>query len=129
MLKPVKNWIILGIDRDERTFRPSDWAKRICELACKIKDGGIVQYSDDLRPIRYNGQTAVYVDIDLKAERTKIWEQVMFFANLHQLKVIEYADPITAFHCLLKPKSEVYLLDQLEDQFELAKFELTKIAA
>ncbi len=121
MLKPVKNWIILGIDLQEKTFRPSDWAARICELACNMQNNRMVQYSDDLRPIRYNGQTAVYVDIDLKEERTKIWEQVMSFANLHQLKVIEYADPITAFHCLLKPKSEVYLRDQLEDQFEPAQ--------
>jgi hypothetical protein len=124
VLKPIKNWIILGVDQDERTFRPSDWAKRICELACNIQNNRMVQYSDDLRPIRYNGQTAVYVDIDLKTERTSIWEQVMFFANLHELKVIEYADPITAFHCLLKPKSEVYLRDQLEEDFEL-----TRIAA
>jgi len=121
VLKPVKNWIILGIDLQEKTFRPSDWAARICELACNMQNNRMVQYSDDLRPIRYNGQTAVYVDIDLKEERTKIWEQVMSFANLHQLKVIEYADPITAFHCLLKPKSEVYLRDQLEDQFEPAQ--------
>jgi hypothetical protein len=120
VLKPVKNWIILGIDQDEKRFRPSDWASRICELACKIQYNRMVQYSDDLRPIRYNGQTAVYVDIDLKVDRTQIWEQVMSFANLHQLKVIEYADPITAFHYLLKPKSEVYLRDQLEDQPELA---------
>jgi hypothetical protein len=120
VLKPVKNWIILGIDQDEKRFRPSDWASRVCELACNIQNNRIVQYSDDLRPIRYNGQTAVYVDIDLKMDRTQIWEQVMSFANLHQLKVIEYADPITAFHCLLKPKSEVYLRDQLEDQPELA---------
>jgi hypothetical protein len=118
VLKSVKNWIILGIDQDEKRFRPSDWAGRICELACVMQNNRMVQYSEDLRPIRYNGQTAVYVDIDLKTDRFKIWEQVMSFANLHQLKVIEYADPITAFHCLLKPKSEVYLQDQLEDQFE-----------
>jgi Protein of unknown function (DUF3579) len=117
VLKPVKNWIILGIDLNEKTFRPSDWAARICELASNIRNSGMVQYSDDLRPIRYNGQTAVYVDIDLKLDRTKIWEQVMSFANLHQLKVIEYADPVTAFHSILKPKSVVYLQDQLEDQF------------
>ena len=121
MLKPVNNWIVLGIDQDEKMFRPSDWAARICELACNVQDSGTVQYAEDLRPIRYNGQTAVYVDYDLKTERTKIWEQVMSFAKLHQLKVIEYADPITAFHCILKPKSEIHLRDQLEEQIELSQ--------
>jgi hypothetical protein len=121
VLKPVNNWIVLGIDHNERTFRPSDWAARICELACNVQDNGIVQYSDDLRPIRYNGQIAVYVDSDLKTGRGKIWEQVMSFAKSHKLKVIEYADPITAFHCILKPKSEIYMRDQLEDRVALSQ--------
>lgn len=116
MLKPVNNWIVLGIDQDEKIFRPSDWAARICELACNVQHRGSVRYSEDLRPIRYNGQTAVYVDSDLKQDHTRIWEQVMSFAKLHQLKVIEYADPITAFQCILKPKSVIYLRDQMEDQ-------------
>jgi len=114
MQKPINNWIILGIDISEKTFRPSDWAARICELACIGLHSGMVRYSEDLRPIRYNGQTAVYVDSDLKEDRAGIWQQVMSFADLHQLKVIEYADPITAFHCILKPKSEMYLADQFE---------------
>lgn len=121
MLKPVNNWIILGLDHDEKIFRPSDWAARICELACNVQNRGSVQYSDDLRPIRYNGQTAVYVDSDLRQDRTTIWEQVMSFAKLHQLKVIEYADPITAFQCILKPKSVIYLRDQMEDQITLTQ--------
>lgn len=121
MLKPINNWIVLGIDHNEKAFRPSDWAARICELGSNVQDNGIVQYSEDLRPIRYNGQIAVYVDSDLKAGRAHTWEQVMSFAKLHQLKVIEYADPITAFHCILKPKSVSYLRDQMEDQLELAQ--------
>ena len=116
MLKPVSNWIVLGIDYNEKVFRPSDWAARICELASNVQNRGAVQYSDDLRPIRYNGQTAVYVDFDLKQDQTKIWEQVMSFAKLHQLKVIEFADPVTAFQCILKPKSATCLRDQIEDQ-------------
>jgi len=121
MQKQIKNWIIIGSHLDERIFRPSDWAGRICELACKVQHHGIVQYSDDLRPISYNGQTAVYVDYDLKADRKEIWEQVMSFVNLHRLRVIEYADPITAFHNILKPKSEIYMRDQLEDLYGAEK--------
>jgi hypothetical protein len=117
VLKPVNNWIVVGVDHDEKVFRPSDWAARICELASERQSKGSVRYSRDLRPIRYNGQSAVYVDSDLRDERADIWKQVMSFAELHQLKVIEYADPITAFQCLLKPKSMAYLRDQLEDDF------------
>ena len=114
MLKPVKNWIILGVHHNDRTFRPSDWAGRICELACQVQNSGIVKYSDALRPIRYNGHTAVYVDSDLKANLLKIWEEVMSFANLHQLKVIEYADPIAELH----PASRS-MRDQLEGSIQL----------
>ena len=110
---PINNWIILGIQHNEKTFRPSDWAARICELACEVQSRGVVQYSDDLRPIRYNGAPAVYVGSDLKIDRTEIWEQIMSFSKLHQLKVIEYADPITAFQRILKPKTEIYLQSQL----------------
>ena len=110
---PIKNWIILGIQHNEKTFRPSDWAARICELACVVQDRGVVQYSDDLRPIRYNGQPAVYVDSHLQISRPEAWEQMMSFSKLHKLKVIEYADPITAFQHILKPKTEAYLQSQL----------------
>jgi len=114
MKKPVNNWIIVGTHHDDKAFRPSDWAGRICELDCVVQPSGIVQYSEDLRPIRYNGHAAVYVDSDLRAGRTKVWEEVMAFAKLHQLKVVEYADPVTAFHGMLKPKTEQYLQDPIQ---------------
>jgi hypothetical protein len=120
MQKPINNWIILGVDRNDRTFRPSDWAARICELASFVQSSGMVRYSEDLRPIRYNGQTAVYVDSDLKEDSSGIWKQVMSFADLHQLKVIEYADPVTAFHCILKPKTVIHLAEEYEFEQQAA---------
>jgi hypothetical protein len=122
MKMPVTNWIIVGSQNDQKPFRPSDWAGRICELGCFIQSSGIVKYSEELRPIKYNGNPAVFVNADLKTFRAEVWEQVMGFAQLHQLKVIEHAEQIVAF---FKPepkvKSESNSRVELQDQVEMAQ--------
>jgi hypothetical protein len=119
---PVTNWIIAGSQNDQKPFRPSDWAGRICELGCFVQASGIVQYSEELRPIKYNGNSAVFIDADLKSFHEEVWEQVMSFARLYQLKVIEYSDPITAIH-KLEPKSKTQsnVLLELQDKIEMAQ--------
>jgi hypothetical protein len=121
---PVTNWIIVGTNND-KPFRPSDWAGRICELACFVQPSGIVQYSEELRPIKYNGGSAVFVDADLKSFRAEVWEQVMGFAQLFQLKVVEHADPIAAF-LTHQPKVQSLSNHQLELQ---DKVEMAQLAA
>ncbi len=121
MKMPVTNWIIVGTNND-KPFRPSDWAGRICELGCFVQPSGIVHYSEELRPIKYNGSSAVFIDADLKAFRAEVWEQVMSFARLHQLKVIEHADQIASF---ITPTANVKAQSisqlELQDQVELAQ--------
>ncbi len=121
---PVTNWIIAGTNND-KPFRPSDWAGRICELGCFVQSSGIVQYSEELRPIKYNGNSAVFIDAALKTFHAEVWEQVMSFARLHQLKVIEHADPVTVFN-KLEPKSKSQSNYQLELQ---DKVEMAQLAA
>jgi len=121
MKKPVSNWIIVGSHGDQKPFRPSDWAGRICELAGFIQSSGIVKYSEDLRPIRYNGNPAVYVHADLKTVRAEIWEQVMAFAQLHQLKVIEHADPVTVIFSMMETKLNSSYQLELQDKVEMAQ--------
>ena len=124
MKTPEINWIIVGANND-KPFRPSDWAGRICELGCLVQPSGIVQYSEELRPIKYNGFSAVFVDADLKTLRTEVWEQIMGFAQLHKLKVIEHADPVTSF-IKLEPNSKPQSNYQLELQ---EKVEIAQLAA
>ncbi len=121
MKMPLTNWIIVGTNND-KPFRPSDWAGRICELGCFVQSSGIVKYSEELRPIKYNGNSAVFIDADLKEFRAEVWEQVMGFAQLHKLKVIEHADSISSF---INPKSNAktrsdYQLE-LQDRVEMAQ--------
>jgi hypothetical protein len=119
MKMPVTNWIIVGTNND-KPFRPSDWAGRICELGCFVQSSGIVKYSEELRPIKYNGNSAVFVDADLKTFRAEVWEQVMGFARLHQLKVVEHADQIAAF-LKLEPKAQPNHQLELQDKVEMAQ--------
>jgi|GEM_PF-4108674 hypothetical protein len=120
MKKPVSNWIIVGTS-NEKPFRPSDWAGRICELAGFMQPNRMVKYSEDLRPIKYNGSSAVFVHADLKTLRSEIWDQVMSFAQLHQLKVVEHADPVSVIYSKLEPTTQ-----QLE---ALGKIEMAQLAA
>jgi hypothetical protein len=114
------NWIIVGTS-NEKPFRPSDWAGRICELAGFMQPNRMVKYSEDLRPIKYNGSSAVFVHADLKTLRSEIWDQVMSFAQLHQLKVVEHADPVSVIYSKLEPTTQ-----QLE---ALGKIEMAQLAA
>jgi hypothetical protein len=119
---PVTNWIIAGSHNDQKPFRPSDWAGRICELACFVQPSGIVQYSEELRPIKYNGNSAVFIESGLKTFHEEVWEQVMSFARLHQLKVIEHADPVTAFlKSEPRTKSQPNYQLSLQDKVEMAQ--------
>jgi hypothetical protein len=121
MKTPVTNWIIVGTQNNNKAFRPSDWAGRISELGSLLQDNKIVQYCEELRPIRYNGDSAVYVDASLKANRVEIWEQVMGFARFHQLKIIEQTAPVAAFFGLHDQKAASNSKHELQDAIETAQ--------
>ena len=118
---PVTNWIIVGTQNNHKAFRPSDWAGRISELGGLVQDNRMVQYCEELRPIRYNGDSAVYVDASLKANRSEIWEQVMAFAKFHQLKIIEQTAPVAIFLGLQEQSAPSNSSLELQDSIEVAQ--------
>jgi tRNA(Ile2) C34 agmatinyltransferase TiaS len=81
----------------------------------------MVRYSEDLRPIKYNGNSAVFIHADLKTLRAEIWNQVMAFAQLHQLKVIEHTDPVTVIYSMLESKVHSSYQLELQDKVEMAQ--------
>jgi hypothetical protein len=96
------SWIIVGRENGKsQSFRPSDWAYRISEIASSMQDNGIPKYSEYLYPINYRGAKALYVDGKLKLEQVSLFNQVMEFVNLHNLTIVEHEEPIIPFHCIL----------------------------
>ena len=118
---PVTNWIIVGSQGDHKAFRPSDWAGRISELGGFVQDNRMVQYCEELRPIKYNGNTAVYVDATLKTKRAEIWEQVMGFARFHQLKIVEQTAPVEVHFGMQDHQAPSNTKLELQDAVETAQ--------
>lgn len=82
-----QEWLILGITADGKTFRPSDWAERLCGAIAQYNDGRLI-YSDLAYPITRNGQIGVVVETKLKSENPVIYSFLMNFARDNRLKII-----------------------------------------
>ena len=82
-----QEWLILGITADGRTFRPSDWAERLCGTIAQYNDGRLI-YSDLAYPITRNGQIGIVVETKLRSENPVIYTFLMNFARDNQLKII-----------------------------------------
>ncbi|MBA2964093.1 MULTISPECIES: DUF3579 domain-containing protein [Ramlibacter] len=84
--------LILGITRDGRTFRPSDWAERLAGVMSPFRPGGAqpgshLSYSPWCVPRTAEGVKAVVVHSDLRAHDVMAWDFVMNFARDNDLQV------------------------------------------
>jgi len=93
MAPPItKEFIILGITHEGRTFRPSDWAERLAGVMSQFSPGGAVpgdyiSYSPWCVPNQIDGCKCVIVHQDLKESEPMAWDFVMNFAKDNQLQV------------------------------------------
>ncbi|MBK7353542.1 MAG: DUF3579 domain-containing protein [Nitrosomonas sp.] len=83
----VHEWLILGITADGRTFRPTDWAERLCGAIAEYNNGRLI-YSDLAYPITRNGQIGIVVETLLRSENPAIYSFFMNFARDNRLKII-----------------------------------------
>jgi len=90
----AKEVFILGITREGRTFRPSDWAERLAGVMSQFRPGGAVpgshlSYSPWCVPNTLDGNKCVIVHTDLRDEEPMAWDFVMNFARDNGLQVVE----------------------------------------
>jgi hypothetical protein len=116
----VRSWIILGVTKDDRTFRPSNWAERLCELAITFDDRGLFRYSKDLHPIHFKGSPAVRVSRAFMIESPEIWQQISFFVGLHDLQFVQYISPFDAFMNTVLHQSKLHLFDEVANDSAVA---------
>ena len=88
----TKEFIILGITHEGKTFRPSDWAERLAGVMSQFRPGGAVpgdyiSYSPWCVPNQIDGYKCVVVHSDLRQAEPMAWDFVMNFAKDNQLKV------------------------------------------
>ena len=87
----AKQLFIQGVTRDGRTFRPSDWAERLCGVMSPFRPGGArpgthLSYSPWCVPTVINGIKCVIVSSELRGYEPMAWDFVVNFAKDNDLE-------------------------------------------
>ncbi|HKB83389.1 MAG TPA: DUF3579 domain-containing protein [Burkholderiales bacterium] len=86
---PIIEIIIVGIIADGGTFRPSDWAERLCGCMALFGEDQRISYSPYLKPIIVSGVKCVVVDRRLEHMSPEAFKFLMSFCNDNELQVRE----------------------------------------
>jgi hypothetical protein len=92
---PAREFFILGLTKEGRQFRPSDWAERLCGVMSCFRPEGTggpnahLQYSPYVRPTLVNGVKAVVVSEELRGIEPLAYHFVLDFAKDNNLQVVD----------------------------------------
>jgi hypothetical protein len=79
--------VILGITKSGATFRPSDWAERLCGCMSLFGEDQRISYSPYLRPVVSQGVRCVVVDTRLEQVNHAAFEFLMGFVRDNGLQM------------------------------------------
>ena len=90
----VKEVFIQGVTLDGKTFRPSDWADRLCGVMSPFRPGGPqpgshLTYSPWCIPTMINGVRCVVVNAALRDAEPMAWDFAINFAKDNELQMAE----------------------------------------
>jgi len=88
--------VIVGMTQSGRTFRPSDWAERLCGMMSIFGEDRHLSYSPYLKPILADGLTCVVVDRKLESLDPSAFKFLMDFAHDNELTMRSGRDPNSA---------------------------------
>jgi hypothetical protein len=78
--------VIMGVTESGETFRPSDWAERICGALSTFNKNRI-DYSPLLTPSVQNGHKCILLDPTLQNSNPSLYTHVLDFAAENNLKI------------------------------------------
>jgi hypothetical protein len=81
-----KEVIILGVTTSGQTFRPSDWAERLCGVMSAFGADHHMQYSPYVQPVNLGGVVCVQVDVRLEEIEPMAWRFLLNFARDNELR-------------------------------------------
>ena len=89
----AKEFLILGLTRDGKTFRPTDWAERLAGVMSQFRPGGPQRgshlgYSPWCVPSVRDGVRCVVVQGDLRDSDVLAWDFCVNFARDNDLQVL-----------------------------------------
>ena len=91
----ARELFIVGLTQEGKTFRPSDWAERLCGVLSPYRPGGAqgagahLSYSPYCRPSLFNNHRCVIVDFKLRDLEPMAWNFALSFAKDNQLQSFE----------------------------------------
>lgn len=83
----VAEFVIQGTTADGKSFRPSDWAERLCGVMAAFGGDHRMQYSAYVHPITAGGIRCVVVDKRLEEVEPMAFRFLLSFAKDNTLKV------------------------------------------
>jgi Protein of unknown function (DUF3579) len=83
----IVEFVIQGLTRDGKPFRPSDWAERLCGVMSAFGSDNRMAYSPYVHPITANGVKCVVVDIRLERVEPMAYRFLISFAKDNELQV------------------------------------------
>ncbi|WP_028310254.1 DUF3579 domain-containing protein [Derxia gummosa] len=95
----IRQVVILGKTQDGKTFRPSDWAERLCGVMSPFRPNagrGVqshIGYSPYVRPSFQDGIKCVIVDTRLRDIEPMALQFVLNFAADNNLQTISSSQP------------------------------------
>jgi len=80
-------FVIRGITREGKAFRPSDWAERLCGVMSVFGTDQRMAYSPYVQPFNSGGVKCVVVDLRLKEIEPMAYTFLLNFAKDNELEV------------------------------------------
>ena len=77
--------VIVGTTTAGRTFRPSDWAERLCGMMSVFSEDRHLTYSPFLKPVISAGVRCVVVDLKLEGIDVAAYKFLLAFAADNEL--------------------------------------------
>jgi len=92
MNQKIRSFVIVGVTRDGKRFRPSDWADRLCGVMSAFGADHRMKYSPYVRPgCTLKGDKTVMVDARLHDVEPLAYKFMVNFGNDNDL-LIEHID-------------------------------------
>jgi len=79
--------VIQGVTESGQSFRPSDWAERLCGMMSVFGEDSRLSYSPYLKPIMTGGIRCVVVDLRLEGIDPDAFRFLLGFARDNELKL------------------------------------------
>ena len=88
----AKQFVILGVTRDGKPFRPTDWAERLAGVMSQFRPGGPQRgshlgYSPWCVPSLHSGVKCVVVQNELRENDVLAWDFCVNFAKDNNLQL------------------------------------------